>query len=602
MLLAAFVEGPLLLLADRWRRHRLVAIGVALMGVALLVAAAAGSAWVFGVALGVWGSAGGLACALAQGQLMDTHPEARERWMARWTLMGSLGDAAAPLALLAAAALGADWRAALALVGAVHLLHAAVLSRTRIGEGGRAGEAELTDPPAALDAPGDEADHGDLPPCNRAGDTEPADPPATPQTPGGGADHGDLPPRERTSERPTETALAPGEEADDGETAPHSHGSEDQVEGDSLWQRLRAGLRDRELLTWLGACALCCLLDEILVVFGALHLRDSFGAGPVMQGVAFAVTAAGEAVGLLISERLLARVDPMRLLTAAALACALCYAAWLAAPTLAASVVLLALLGLVAAPLYPICAARAYATRPGQSGLVAAVDQLFTPVPIVAPLALGWLADRSGLLVALTMLMLQPLGLALLAVTRRHATTTTTTTTATEAANAAKASTHPPASGPLDPMDASAPPCETRPMPRTILPEGWKRPRGYANGMVARGELLTVAGQIGWNAAEQFEAEDFAGQFRQALANVIAVVEAAGGRAEHLVSLTIYVTDTREYVAALAEVGAAYRELMGKHYPTMALIGIHQLLEPRAKVEIQALAVLPDPASQASPA
>ncbi|EDM80564.1 hypothetical protein PPSIR1_36764 [Plesiocystis pacifica SIR-1] len=130
--------------------------------------------------------------------------------------------------------------------------------------------------------------------------------------------------------------------------------------------------------------------------------------------------------------------------------------------------------------------------------------------------------------------------------------------------------------------------------PRTIQPEGWKRPRGYANGMAAQGEMLAVAGQIGWDGQEQFASDDeFAPQFRQALSNVVAVVEAAGGKAEHIISLTIYVTDKREYIAALSEVGAAYKELVGKHFPTMALIGVNELLEDRAKVEIQALAVLP---------
>lgn len=132
-------------------------------------------------------------------------------------------------------------------------------------------------------------------------------------------------------------------------------------------------------------------------------------------------------------------------------------------------------------------------------------------------------------------------------------------------------------------------------MPRTVLPDGWRRPRGYANGMAARGELLAVAGQIGWNAEEQFESDDFVDQFRQALANVVAVVDAAGGRATDIVSLTIYVTDKREYIAGIKAVGQAYRDMLGKHFPAMALIGISELLEDRAKVEIQALAVLPDP-------
>lgn len=130
-------------------------------------------------------------------------------------------------------------------------------------------------------------------------------------------------------------------------------------------------------------------------------------------------------------------------------------------------------------------------------------------------------------------------------------------------------------------------------MHRTILPPGWKRPRGYANGMAGRGELLAIAGQIGWDADERLVSDDFAGQLRQALGNVVAVVEAAGGRAEHLISITIYVVDKREYVAAIKDVGAAWRDTVGRHYPAMALVEVAGLLEPGAKVEIQGLAVLP---------
>jgi enamine deaminase RidA (YjgF/YER057c/UK114 family) len=142
-------------------------------------------------------------------------------------------------------------------------------------------------------------------------------------------------------------------------------------------------------------------------------------------------------------------------------------------------------------------------------------------------------------------------------------------------------------------LDRVSSACDTAFMPRTVLPDGWQRPRGYANGMAAHGELLAVAGQIGWNAQEQFESLEFVDQFRTALANVVAVVEAAGGAASDIISLTIYVTDKREYIAAIKSVGEAYRELLGKHFPAMALVVVAALLEDRAKVEIQALAVLP---------
>jgi enamine deaminase RidA (YjgF/YER057c/UK114 family) len=111
--------------------------------------------------------------------------------------------------------------------------------------------------------------------------------------------------------------------------------------------------------------------------------------------------------------------------------------------------------------------------------------------------------------------------------------------------------------------------------------------------MRARGELLAVAGQVGWDAEERMVPGGFAPQMEQALANVIAVVRAAGGGPEHLISLTIFVTDKAAYLASVADVGARYRRLMGRHYPAMALVEVAGLIEPQALVEIQALAVLP---------
>jgi enamine deaminase RidA (YjgF/YER057c/UK114 family) len=129
---------------------------------------------------------------------------------------------------------------------------------------------------------------------------------------------------------------------------------------------------------------------------------------------------------------------------------------------------------------------------------------------------------------------------------------------------------------------------------RPVQPEGWMRPRGYSNGMRARGQLLAVAGQIAWDAEGRIVSDAFAQQFRQALGNVRDVVAAAGGSASDIISLTIYVTDKREYLDGLAGVGDAYREVLGKHFPAMALVQVAALVEPEAKVEIQALAVLPE--------
>lgn len=130
---------------------------------------------------------------------------------------------------------------------------------------------------------------------------------------------------------------------------------------------------------------------------------------------------------------------------------------------------------------------------------------------------------------------------------------------------------------------------------RNILPEGWKRPKGYANAvLMPRGRALLVAGQVGWDANEQFVSDDFGEQFKQALRNVRACVEAGGARVEHIGRMILYVTDKREYTANLAAVGQAWREVIGKHFPAMALIEVKGLLEPQAKVEITADAVIPD--------
>lgn len=129
---------------------------------------------------------------------------------------------------------------------------------------------------------------------------------------------------------------------------------------------------------------------------------------------------------------------------------------------------------------------------------------------------------------------------------------------------------------------------------QAIEPQGWKPPRGYSNGVLARGvqDLLFVAGQIGWDAEQRLVEGGFAAQFRQALSNVRAVVEAAGAEPVDVVRLTIYVTDKRLYSDQIREVGAAYREVLGKHFPAMALVQVADLLEDGALVEIEATAVV----------
>jgi enamine deaminase RidA (YjgF/YER057c/UK114 family) len=130
-------------------------------------------------------------------------------------------------------------------------------------------------------------------------------------------------------------------------------------------------------------------------------------------------------------------------------------------------------------------------------------------------------------------------------------------------------------------------------MHRIIQPDGWRRPRGYSNGVAARGEQIFVAGQIGWNEREEIVSPDFAAQTAQALRNVVAVLHAAGASPEHLVRMTWYVTDKREYAASAKEIGEVYRSIIGDVYPAMTLVQVADLLEQGAKVEIEATAVVP---------
>ena len=134
-------------------------------------------------------------------------------------------------------------------------------------------------------------------------------------------------------------------------------------------------------------------------------------------------------------------------------------------------------------------------------------------------------------------------------------------------------------------------------MMQILQPPEWARPKGFANGISVRGgTTVYIAGQVGWTGEQRFAEKSFAGQFRQALANIVAVLAQAGGRPEHLVRLTWYVIDKQEYMSALREVGAAYRELIGRHYPVMAVVQVSGLIEPEARLEIEATAVIPDPA------
>jgi len=130
-------------------------------------------------------------------------------------------------------------------------------------------------------------------------------------------------------------------------------------------------------------------------------------------------------------------------------------------------------------------------------------------------------------------------------------------------------------------------------MMKILQPPGWARAKGFSNGIAANGNLVFIAGQIGLTGECKWEARDFAGQFRQAVKNILEVLAQANGRPEHIVRLTWYVLDKQEYLNSLKSVGEAYRELMGRHYPTMAVVQVSGLVEDEARLEIEATAVVP---------
>ena len=131
-------------------------------------------------------------------------------------------------------------------------------------------------------------------------------------------------------------------------------------------------------------------------------------------------------------------------------------------------------------------------------------------------------------------------------------------------------------------------------MSKILQPEGWAKPAGYSNGVSARGRTISIAGQIGWNKDSVFESDDFVAQVRQALRNIVDVLACDGAGPEHVTSLTWYFLDRREYLANLPAIGAVYREIIGRHFPAMTAVQVSGLIEERAKVEIQATAVVPE--------
>jgi predicted MFS family arabinose efflux permease len=322
-LLAAFVEPPLFVLAERFGRHHFIRGSLLVLGASCLLGAWAPRWWVLLVALALTGPAVGVAGGLGQATLVDARPNEAERVLARWTLFATLGDLATPLLLAFL-----SWRATYLGAGLLTVLFALLVRRV---------------PTAKLE-------------------------------------------------------------------------DEEEVERVTL----RQALRQPRVLAWGVGVALCVLLDEPLVAFGAIHLHQRFALEAQWRNIVLAAWMVGGLVGVAWVEVLLKRIAPLRLLTGFALVAVGAAVAFAFAPNVGVAAVALAVLGVVDAPLYPLAKAQAYRALPGQSGTVAAVTAALSPLEMGLPLLVGLVADRAGTGVALALLAVQPAYLALLShLTRR---------------------------------------------------------------------------------------------------------------------------------------------------------------------------------------
>ncbi len=322
------LEPPLFILSDKIGRRRLVPLGLVFLGVCFATAGLANNAIVFSIAMVLIYPASGVGIGLSQVSLIEAYPRQRERVMARWTMMGAIGDVGSPLLLAAIAAVGGSWRVGFVFIGVVLVLHGFLVSRARW--------------------------------------------------------------RERTPVK-------------------------DEAEEPGFFRMAAEGLRNRRLWVWATGVALCALLDEILVAFAAMYLTDDLHATHVQVDIVIASFGLGSIVGLSILDRLLPRASSQRLLTGACLGTIATYLAWLWSPQIPVSIACMFLVGVFASPLYPIAAGRAYEAAPSRAGTAAAIMQLFAPVTLAWPLILGRIADQLGLRIALALLLLQPIGVLLIA-------------------------------------------------------------------------------------------------------------------------------------------------------------------------------------------
>jgi predicted MFS family arabinose efflux permease len=326
LLLGLLVESPLLLIARRLGRRRLVAAGFVGMALGTLAAAASVTAWQLALALASAGSAGGVALALLETAIMDAAPTEREHWMTRWTIAATVGDLAAPGLIALAVWTGFGWRGAFVAAALMTLATAAFVPRRM--------------------------------PADDAAATE----------------HG------RTTVRAA----------------------------------LRRAFGNRRLLLWCAGIQACGLLDEILIVVAMLFLTEVRGASIAVAALVLTALPAAGALGLIVTEGALRRVEPLRWL---GVNCAICAGALVGFATtahLGAAVAFLAVIGFTAAPMWPIATAQSYRALPEDSTAVAAVANLYAPLGVALPVAIAAAADSFGLVVAILLLGAQPASLAAL--------------------------------------------------------------------------------------------------------------------------------------------------------------------------------------------
>ncbi|MCU0687497.1 MAG: MFS transporter [Polyangiaceae bacterium] len=391
MLVSAIIEATLAIVSDRVPRRHFIVGGLLVLAAALLVCAAAPSAWLLSAALAIAGAASGAACGAAQAELITEHQGAADKAMSRWTIFAAVGDVVTPLVVAATLSVGLSYRGALVAIALVLVGQAAAVVRRSAPTAvprRAAGTAATTG--AAANAAGGAA--ADAAACAAGGAAADA---AACVADGAAADA---------------AASAAGGAAASAEVDATETDDEDAPPA-PLKEVLSQGLRRGRLWAWLLGAAFCGLLDEIAAALTSLRLRVDLGASEALAAACLAAFSSGSVIGAIATERYVDRVSARSILLGSALICTALLGLVLLAPSPALVTVALVPLGASVAPHYALAKARAYAAVPDRPGLVNAAAQAFVVLDLGAPLALGLVADRWGLRAALACLLAQPVAI-----------------------------------------------------------------------------------------------------------------------------------------------------------------------------------------------